>query len=99
MLTLYKACSGGLDWGGIYEGLNDVGWFYSMLFLLFMFFFEFALFNILTGIFVEKAMCAALPARDDLVWKRRMSAQAEKGEFKRVCKVFDPLSTGKITWE
>merc|ERR1711970_132099 len=53
MLTLYMAAAGGVDWSGTYHMVQESGPLYGALFILFTFFFTFALFNILTGIMVE----------------------------------------------
>merc|ERR1712061_514944 len=67
VLSLYSAVTGGVDWLEDYDLIKQIGGQYASMYLLFIFFFLFAVFNILTGMFVEKATIAALPDRDELV--------------------------------
>lgn len=99
MLSLYKAVTGGDDWGVYHEVIDKAGPLYSGFFIAFVFFFTFALFNILTGIFVEKAVVASAPDRDDLVLQQRRKARQDSAEFRHMCAVLDEGNTGTITWE
>lgn len=56
LLTLYKATTSGEDWGVSYDVLHSMSATGSTLFLLFLAFVQFALVNIITGIFVDTAM-------------------------------------------
>merc|ERR1719482_582759 len=64
MITLYKATTGGQDWGDVSDTLFDCGKFYYCLFLFFIAFIILALLNILTGIFVDRAMKASAEDKD-----------------------------------
>merc|ERR1719316_1275458 len=98
MLSLYQGCTGGEDWARIYNVADKAGHLYGIVYIGFTFFFHFAVFNVLTGLFVEKATCAALPDRDDLVLHQRRKARADIHEFKRVCRMLDPDASGTISW-
>eukprot|EP00747_Dinoflagellata_sp_TGD_P028327 gnl/TRDRNA2_/TRDRNA2_133196_c1_seq1.p1 gnl/TRDRNA2_/TRDRNA2_133196_c1~~gnl/TRDRNA2_/TRDRNA2_133196_c1_seq1.p1 ORF type:complete len:721 (-),score=106.39 gnl/TRDRNA2_/TRDRNA2_133196_c1_seq1:31-2193(-) len=56
MLSLYKAITGGADWGDLAEPLKHAGYHYYLLFLFYVSFLTFAVLNVLTGIFVDVAM-------------------------------------------
>jgi len=56
ILTLYKVTTGGGDWGEIAESLLLAGRVNYTVFLLFIAFITIAVFNILTGIYVDSAM-------------------------------------------
>merc|ERR1719440_799985 len=56
MMSLYQASTGGADWWTLAEPLEDVGRIYHGLFLFFIGFVILALLNILTGLFVDRAM-------------------------------------------
>lgn len=89
MLTLYAAATGGQDWLVFYEALQPTGEFSCMIFLFFVAFIQIAVVNILTGIFVEKALKRATPdtqtqARDH---RRRLARQA--GELRQLCEDMD----------
>merc|ERR1719313_1538748 len=97
MLSLYKAVTGGDDWGVYHEVIDKAGPLYSGFFIAFVFFFTFALFNILTGIFVEKAVVAASPDRDDLILQQKKKAKEDAAEFRRMCHMLDESGDGLIT--
>jgi hypothetical protein len=63
-ISLYKATTGGADWGDVSDTLSDVGRVYYCLFLFFIAFIILALLNILTGIFVDRAMKASAEDKD-----------------------------------
>merc|ERR1712216_894641 len=47
-LTLYQCVSSGVDWGDVYQVVSQAGRVASVQFMLFMVFFTFAVWNILT---------------------------------------------------
>jgi len=58
--TLYKAISGGLDWGDAAEPLTRISPFFGLLFCMYVAIAVFCVLNIITGVFVEntKSMLA-----------------------------------------
>jgi len=56
MVSLFKAMSGGEDWGNILDSLEDLSWAYRMFFLVFIAFAVLALLNVITAVFVEAAV-------------------------------------------
>jgi len=70
MISLYKASTGGADWGEIAHPLEDAGHFYYSLFLFFIAFVILALLNILTGLFVDRAMKGVAEDKDGMVLER-----------------------------
>jgi len=98
ILTLYKAVTGGDDWSAAFNVLIKAGAFYGVAFLLFTYFFLFALFNILTGALVEKAAEAAAPDRKDLLLNQRKKANLDAKEFKNLCELMDKDGDGRIDW-
>jgi hypothetical protein len=99
MLTLYMAMTGGQDWEVYYDVVEVLGTFYVLVFIFFTFFFSFALFNILTGVFVEKAVVAAQPDREELILQQRRKVLQEAEEFRRLCERLDKSKDGTITLE
>lgn len=57
----------------------------------------FALFNILTGVFVEKAVASCQPDQDELVFKQRMQAMQESEELRALCSKMDTDASGTIS--
>lgn len=98
MLSLYMAVTGGNDWAMYFDTVKLCGLFYTVLFL-YSFFFVFALFNIMTGVFVERALTAAIPDRDELIWEEQKRLAKQVEEFKTLCKEFDTDGSGTVTRE
>jgi len=97
MLSLYMAVTGGNDWAIYYDTVRMCGPFYDVLFLLYSFFFVFALFNIMTGVFVERALTAAIPDRDEMIWEEQKKLAKQVEEFKALCMQLDTDGSGTIT--
>ncbi|CAE7816328.1 Scn5a [Symbiodinium sp. CCMP2456] len=97
MLSLYMAVTGGNDWVEYYETVRQCGPFYDVLFLLYTFFFVFALFNIMTGVFVERALTAAIPDRDEMIWEEQKKLAKQVEDFKALCNQLDTDNSGTIT--
>mmetsp|Transcript_100934 Transcript_100934/g.281172 ORF Transcript_100934/g.281172 Transcript_100934/m.281172 type:complete len:620 (-) Transcript_100934:185-2044(-) len=95
--TLFGTVSGGYEWSMVYELLLPTGRFFAVAFMGFIFFFMFALFNILTGIIVERAVAAAAPARAEQVLEVRRAMVEAKDEFKRICGILDLDHTGTLS--
>lgn len=88
MMSLFQSISDGIEWREVVTPLTPIQ---SLLFVMFIAFCAFAFMNMLTGIFVDKAL---------------QSGQAERRRFllKQVWSIFngggDNISeTGKVTWE
>ncbi|CAJ1363100.1 unnamed protein product [Effrenium voratum] len=97
MLSLYMAVTGGNDWAVYYDTVRRCGTFYNILFLLYSFFFVFALFNIMTGVFVERAMQAAIPDRDEMIYEEQKKLAKQVEDFKGLCNQLDTDGSGTIT--
>merc|ERR1719482_1807022 len=100
MITLYKATTGGQDWGDVSDTLFDCGKFYYCLFLFFIAFIILALLNILTGIFVDRAMRATAEDKDGEAISK---LEADREAVRDLCKLHCVISgkavedKGKIT--
>eukprot|EP00747_Dinoflagellata_sp_TGD_P217702 gnl/TRDRNA2_/TRDRNA2_90070_c0_seq1.p1 gnl/TRDRNA2_/TRDRNA2_90070_c0~~gnl/TRDRNA2_/TRDRNA2_90070_c0_seq1.p1 ORF type:complete len:730 (+),score=165.39 gnl/TRDRNA2_/TRDRNA2_90070_c0_seq1:82-2190(+) len=98
VLTLYKATTGGADWETFFHVLEPVGWHYAGLFLFYTAFFTIAVFNVLTGIFVDHAMKVSEPERDDLLTDLRKQHTEEVEDVKDLCRKIDLDNSGTISW-
>lgn len=96
-LTLFKATSGGDDWGNILEvvELFDSGWSKTLL-ILFIVFFQFALFNVVTGIFVEKAMTSAELTDEEKMKQNREKELKYARELLTIVRALDLDGSGTI---
>jgi len=98
MLTLWKATSGGDDWSGFYAVVVQTGSGNGVLFVFFIFFFQGAIFNVMTGIFVEKAMRAATPTWEEQV-RDSMSRDFEvEQELLKVASMIDEDRSGRLSF-
>jgi len=99
MLELFKAISGGAEWSKHYGLLLPVGEAYPAGYVAFIFLFIFALTNILTAIFVERAVEAALPDREEQVLQKRREMIQDAAEFKIICALLDIDKNGTVSLE
>jgi hypothetical protein len=77
MMSLFLACTGGQDWGVYYTTVLSTGWANGLVFIWFIAFFFFAVFNVVTSIFVERVMQLAQPDIED----RLLEMQAANSKF------------------
>lgn len=85
LFTLYSTATGGADWTKYYTVVQMAGPVYSALFIFFTAFITLSVFNIITGFFVENAVSAASPDRDDMVLASKRKAREEAKEFRHLC--------------
>eukprot|EP00927_Polykrikos_kofoidii_P056416 TRINITY_DN50532_c0_g1_i1.p1 TRINITY_DN50532_c0_g1~~TRINITY_DN50532_c0_g1_i1.p1 ORF type:complete len:599 (-),score=86.52 TRINITY_DN50532_c0_g1_i1:74-1870(-) len=84
MVSLMAAITGGEDWMAIYETLSKVGGYTPAIFVLFITFSVFAATNVVTAIFIEKAMKIAKPHPEILLMEKRQSELDEATELKEL---------------
>jgi len=99
MLSLYMSITGGNDWALYYNIIKYLGPEYALSYLFFTFFFAFALFNILTAIFVEKAIIAAKPESEEMIINARRKAVQDVEQLKKLSDFIDVDCTGTISWQ
>lgn len=66
-LSLFMGISGGKDWGDYYEVIQILPFVNRALYLLYIWFCVIAAMNVITGVFVENAMCTSELDRDFLI--------------------------------
>ena len=96
MLSLYMAVTGGNDWSLYYHLLQHTG-IYQYLFLGYTFFFAFAIYNILTGIFVERAVAANMPDREQQIMQERRKLLEQADELRYLFSCLDLDASGLIS--
>jgi len=97
MLNLFKSTTGGTDWEMFYDDVISRSAMSACLFIFFIFFMQVALMNILTGIFVEKAMKLAAPDRDMLALEKRKQEIWHARELRSLLQDMDPEGEGLIS--
>jgi hypothetical protein len=70
MLSLFKAATSGDDWSIFYVRAKALGVQYEYLLLLFITFYNFAFFNVVVGVFCEKALNISKPTLNELLSER-----------------------------
>eukprot|EP00747_Dinoflagellata_sp_TGD_P122458 gnl/TRDRNA2_/TRDRNA2_173633_c4_seq7.p1 gnl/TRDRNA2_/TRDRNA2_173633_c4~~gnl/TRDRNA2_/TRDRNA2_173633_c4_seq7.p1 ORF type:complete len:264 (-),score=38.43 gnl/TRDRNA2_/TRDRNA2_173633_c4_seq7:210-1001(-) len=96
MITLYQTVVGGSEW---FDLIRLSGSFYAFGFILFIGFFNFALFNILTGLFVEQALQAAQPDEEAVLFKQRVDELRARDAMLDFCSGMDADGSGSLSRE
>lgn len=99
VLTLYMASTGGDDWKVAYDVIRSTGPVGSFVFLGFVAFVQFALINIITGIFVEAAMQTLSPNAETLALENARKEKDNAKELESLCRSVDADFSGKLTRE
>lgn len=90
MLSLFQGMTGGLDWGGMVSPiLEEISTLAAFLLVLFMAFAILGVMNVVTGTFVQNAICRAEEVKD---MQRAMKAR-------RLFKSLDDDETGQISFK
>ncbi|CAE7249346.1 SCN11A, partial [Symbiodinium pilosum] len=98
MATLYQASTGGVDWRNPYELLAYTGEMSCIAFLFYVAFFEFAVFNVLTGVFVDHAMKVSAADRELALAEQKKKERTEAERLRDTCRIIDADGDGKISW-
>jgi len=104
MSSLYKASTGGVDWGEIADPLKVIpleisaGFCtYFSVFMCYTAFLHFAVLNILTGVFVENALKTSKQDKKNMIHEERRSQQCLVTNMINLFHSFDDNDTGTIS--
>jgi len=95
-LTLLESTMGGLDWDLVYQLIEPIGPMYVAAFIFYIAFYNFAVMNILTGIFVENAMSLCKPAEEERITEQRAKDARDAEEIRRLGLSIDADGSGTI---
>lgn len=98
-LSLYQACTGGDDWYIFFEAISVMDTMYQLLFIFFIAFSQIALLNILTAIFVQRAMKLAEPDQETKAMEVRGTEVEQYEEIRKIVWAADEESgdgSGKL---
>jgi len=98
MLVLFESTTGGTDWGDVFDVVSITGISNSIMFICFISFFTFAFFNIVTSIFVDKAMKLAKPDEEAIMLERREEEIDTARRLRELIKSMDADGSGHITF-
>jgi len=97
MLSYYKATCGGTGWATYFEALRRMGGLNHWMFLLAVAFTQIAVFNIMTGVFVENAFKNAQPDRQAMALEQRRRHAKEADELYTLLKTVDVDGTNTVS--
>lgn len=92
MHTLWKSISGGMDWGDIADPLMQASPTMGFVFTLYIIFCICAILNVVTGVFVNKALKVAEADMDTMILENHASRQ---DHIKKITNVFKSCDTDK----
>eukprot|EP00747_Dinoflagellata_sp_TGD_P114931 gnl/TRDRNA2_/TRDRNA2_172030_c9_seq3.p1 gnl/TRDRNA2_/TRDRNA2_172030_c9~~gnl/TRDRNA2_/TRDRNA2_172030_c9_seq3.p1 ORF type:complete len:285 (+),score=68.86 gnl/TRDRNA2_/TRDRNA2_172030_c9_seq3:52-855(+) len=96
LFTLYRINTSGSYWGDEFKLIHMTGIGYTSFYIFYVGFFQFAVFNILTALFVEHAMKLAKPDERTLIFEERRQELADIEEMKLFCGEMDENGSGFI---
>jgi len=99
MLTLFKLVTQGDDWGRYYAMAEKTGTFTCIFLIFYIMFTWMSVTNIITGIFVDKAMKLARPDVDQLLYEKHQKDLKDAEEMKNVFELLDLNRDGKIHFD
>merc|ERR1740138_630480 len=99
MTTLYQVASGGMDWGGHYERVMTMGTTWGLVYLFYIAFFNIAVWNVMTSIFIDRTMKLAKPDMDTLIYEKSRRAQADAEELLQLMATMDSDHSGMVSFD
>jgi len=97
MLSMFMGTTGGIDWGDLYATVKHCGPTFRFFFLFYIVFFNFAFFNIVTSVFVDKAMKLAKPDEETLLAERKQHDLELDQMLRELFNMVDDDDSGVIT--
>jgi hypothetical protein len=98
VFSLTQATTGGEDWMMIYRLLAPLGWFPRAVFVFYIVFMAIAVMNIVTSVFLDKAMHVAKPGVEAMMLDKHHQDMADAKELTEMVSKMDTMNTGKITF-
>jgi len=97
--TLFKVTSGGKDWEESFDVVNLCGFVPSILFIFYIVFEVLAAVNIVTALFVDKAMKLAQPDLDMMIMEKKRADMRNANALMAVCREADSNGSGTISFQ
>jgi len=99
MLTLFTSISGGRDWQEAMDPIWHISSFYGLMFLLYIVFILFGVLNVVTGVFVDRALEIAAQDKDFVVLEEMQSRKQEAKDLTDFFNMLDADGDGCISLE
>jgi len=97
MVSLFQGISGGEDWGVYYKMIRPTGSFNSAVYMFYILFVWLSMTNIITSIFVDKAMKLAQPDIDDMLLKKHVEDVHSALELRVLFAQMDMDNSGRLS--
>jgi len=98
-LYLLQVTTGGKDWGDMYALISTTGWINSAAFILYVGFFLLAAWNIVTTLFIDKAMKLAQPNAENEMLEMQHADEADAALLLDVCRSLDLNNDSKLSYD
>eukprot|EP00746_Dinoflagellata_sp_MGD_P145812 gnl/MRDRNA2_/MRDRNA2_78375_c0_seq2.p1 gnl/MRDRNA2_/MRDRNA2_78375_c0~~gnl/MRDRNA2_/MRDRNA2_78375_c0_seq2.p1 ORF type:complete len:643 (-),score=129.41 gnl/MRDRNA2_/MRDRNA2_78375_c0_seq2:262-2190(-) len=98
LISMFKAISGGADWGDIAEPLAELGTGYYLLFCFYIAFVVFAMMNVVTSVFVEQAAKNAWNDKNWVIEEQMSKQESYINDVKKVFEEADEDNSGNLEW-
>jgi len=99
MLTLFMATSGGDDWSNIFDVVSQMGTFDAAVFIFMICLFVVALWNIVTSVFIDRALRTAARNFEMLAMEKQRADLQDAQDFLRLLRSGDTNDDDTITLE
>lgn len=96
MYSLWKSISGGLDWGDVADPLFEISPMMGFVFLVYIIFCTCAILNVVTGVFVNKALKIAETDMDTMILQSNQQKQEYINQISQVFQHADSNGNGFI---
>jgi len=97
VLSLFQATSGGDDWSVSFRLLEKAGPSTQLLFVLYILFFMISVWNIVTSIYIDRAMKLAQPDLDHRVYQKQFDDMNDYFDLLEVVRELDYDKSGTIS--
>ncbi|CAK0814130.1 unnamed protein product [Prorocentrum cordatum] len=99
VLSLLMVTTGGFDWQVMYQTLVPAGDHAAAALLFFVLFFEIAVWNVVTSIFVDKALQLAKPDAEKALLQKRKMELRDRHSIRRMMEKCDVDGSGRMSRE
>jgi len=97
MLVLIQVTTEGREWGTVFEVLQPLGGYIPWVLVVFIIFFNLAVWNIVTSMFVEKAIKLAKPDIDDACLEQHIEDAQDADELTKIFTALDTDNSGTMS--
>ena len=99
ILLLFQLGTGGGEWTYVFQVLGNAGVLYQVIFCLYVIFYTFGMFNILTGMVIENVMCEADEDDNAKVFEYRRQQKARMQQLMSLFQQLDVDGDGRLSRE